>query len=97
VRHLTHMLLSGFSCIATIRKPAPQEHLRFVPGLSFRPKKKRRYSNNWVFSIYNLYSHFNPYFYYYDQQGSAVNGTLTATAKQVSLFPVISSVNWNLK
>ncbi len=60
-------------------------------------KKKRKYSSNWVFSIYNVYSYLNPYFYYYDQQGSAVNGTLAVTAKQVSLFPIIPSVTWNVK
>jgi hypothetical protein len=62
-----------------------------------KPKKKRRYSSNWVFSVYNVYSRLNPYFYYYDQEGSAVDGTLTVTAKQVSLFPVIPSITWNLK
>lgn len=60
-------------------------------------KKKRSYSGYWVFSIYNVYSRLNPYFYYYDQEGSATDGTLSVTAKQVSLFPIIPSVTWNLK
>ena len=61
------------------------------------PKKVRKYTSNWVFSIYNLYSRLNPYFIYFDQEGSAANGTLKVTAKQVSLFPVIPSVTWNIK
>jgi hypothetical protein len=49
-----------------------------------------------VFSIYNAYSRQNPYFYYFDQDGSAANGTLKINAKQVSLFPVIPTVTWNV-
>lgn len=61
-----------------------------------KPKKQHKYTSNWVFSIYNLYSRLNPYFIYYDQEGSATSGTLRVTAKQVSLFPVIPSVTWNI-
>jgi len=60
------------------------------------PKKVRKYTGSWVFSIYNLYSRLNPYFIYYDQVGSATGGTLQVTAKQVSLFPIIPSVTWNV-
>jgi outer membrane receptor protein involved in Fe transport len=60
------------------------------------PKKVRKYTTNWVFSIYNLYSRLNPYFIYYDQEGSATAGTLKVTAKQVSLFPILPSVTWNI-
>ncbi|MBZ5856137.1 TonB-dependent receptor [Flavihumibacter profundi] len=61
------------------------------------PKKQKRLKSSWVFSIYNVYSRLNPYFIYYDQEGSAYNGTLKVTAKQVSLFPIIPSVTWNFK
>jgi len=60
-------------------------------------KKPKRLKSSWVFSIYNVYSRLNPYFIYYDQEGSAYNGTLKVTAKQVSLFPIIPSVTWNFK
>lgn len=62
-----------------------------------QPKKVKKYTGNWVFSIYNLYSRLNPYFVYFDQEGSASAGTLKVTAKQVSLFPIIPSVTWNIK
>lgn len=61
------------------------------------PKKKRKISSQWVFSVYNLYSRLNPYFLYYDQEGSIAEGNLTITGKQVSLFPVLPSVTWNFK
>lgn len=62
-----------------------------------KPKKIRKYSSSWVFSIYNLYSRMNPYFIYYDQEGTATAGTLKVTAKQVSLFPILPSVTWNIR
>jgi hypothetical protein len=61
------------------------------------PKKKRKYSSNWVFSIYNMYSRLNPYFIYFDQTGTLSNGDLKIEARQVSLFPIIPAVTWNVK
>jgi hypothetical protein len=61
------------------------------------PKKERKWQGSWAFSIYNLYSRQNPYFYYYAQEGSAFAGTLQVQAKQVSLFPVLPSVTYNFK
>ncbi len=61
------------------------------------PKKKRRVNGYWVFSVYNVYSRLNPYFIYFDQEGSAQNGDLKVQAKQVSLFPVIPAITWNFK
>jgi hypothetical protein len=62
-----------------------------------QPKKQRRLQSYWVFSIYNTYSRMNPYFIYFNQEGSPYNGTLKVSAKQVSLFPVLPSVTWNFK
>jgi alpha-L-fucosidase len=63
------------------------------------PKKnlKRKWKSEWVFSVYNLYNRKNPYFVYFDQTGSPLNGTLMIQAKQVSLFPVIPAITWNVK
>ncbi len=61
------------------------------------PKKKRKLTSYWVFSIYNVYSRLNPYFIYFDQDGSAVTGNLKVEARQVSLFPVLPAVTWNFK
>jgi hypothetical protein len=58
-------------------------------------KKQKRLKGNWVFSIYNVYSRLNPYFIYYDQEGSPYNNTLKVSVKQVSLFPIIPSVTRN--
>ncbi len=60
-------------------------------------KKQRKYTDNWVFSIYNVYNRLNPYFIYFDQEGAASQGNLNVSAKQVSLFPILPSVTWNVK
>jgi hypothetical protein len=61
------------------------------------PKPGRKFSHTWTFSVYNVYSRLNPYFIYFDQSGSALDGTLKVQAKQVSIFPVIPAVTWNFK
>jgi hypothetical protein len=61
------------------------------------PKKKRKVSGYWVFSIYNVYSRLNPYFIYFDQTGTPVNGDVKVEARQVSLFPILPAVTWNFK
>ena len=60
------------------------------------PKKPHRLQGHWVFSIYNVYSRHNPYFYYFDQEGNPTTGNLKVEARQVSLFPIIPSVTWNV-
>jgi hypothetical protein len=61
------------------------------------PKRPRKFTSSWVFSVYNVYSRLNPYFLYFDQEGSAYNGDLKVQAKQVSLFPIIPAITWNFK
>ncbi|WP_276485837.1 TonB-dependent receptor [Paraflavitalea pollutisoli] len=65
--------------------------------LTPRHKPGQRLQQSWVFSIYNVYSHLNPYFIYFDQTGSPYDGTLQVEARQVSLFPIIPAVTWNFK
>lgn len=74
----------------------PYHRLDVAATYTPQHKKQRKYSDSWVFSVYNLYSRQNPYFYYFDQTGDVANGTLNITAKQVSLFPVIPTVTWNV-
>jgi hypothetical protein len=64
---------------------------------TYTPNTKRKYQNNWVFSIYNIYNRQNPYLIFFDQEGELSQGTTKITAKQVSLFPIIPSVTWNFK
>lgn len=89
------VLTQEFSRVNAYRM-APYHRLDISATYTPVQKKKRWYKGSWVFSVYNVYSRLNPYFLYFDQEGSAANGTLTVTTKQVSLFPVIPSVTWNV-
>jgi hypothetical protein len=88
------VLTQEYSKMNEYRLPA---YHRLDLSATLTPKQKpgRKLKQNWVFGLYNTYSRFNPYFIYFDQQGSAYNGSLTIQARQVSLFPVIPSVTWN--
>ncbi len=90
------ILTQQYSSINAYRM-APYHRLDVAATYTPQPKKKRNYASGWVFSVYNIYSRLNPYFYYFDQQGIAANGSLQVVAKQVSLFPIIPSVTWNIK
>ena len=69
---------------------------------TFTPKKKeknknKKTENSWVFSVYNIYNRANPYFLFFDTEGSLSEGTLQVQAKQISLFPILPSFTWNFK
>jgi hypothetical protein len=90
------VLTQQFSRINQYRL-APYHRLDLSATYQPTPRKQRKLNGSWVFSVYNAYSRQNPYFYYFDQTGSAFQGTLEIQAKQVSLFPVIPSVTYNIK
>jgi hypothetical protein len=90
------ILTQEYSRINEYRLPA-YHRLDLSAILTPKKNEKRKWKSEWVFSIYNTYSRQNPYFVYFDQNGSALNGTLSIQAKQVSLFPIIPAVTWNFK
>lgn len=75
----------------------PYHRLDFSATYTPVPKKKRKLSSYWVFSIYNVYSRLNPYFIYFDQTGNLQNGDVKVEARQVSLFPVLPAITWNFR
>ena len=90
------VLTQEYSRINEYRLPA-YHRLDLSAILTPKRNEKRKWKSEWVFSIYNAYSRQNPYFIYFDQTGSPYNGTLQVQAKQVSLFPIIPAVTWNVK
>lgn len=60
-----------------------------------KPDSEKRFRTSWSFSIYNAYNRRNPFFTYYDLDVNTAEGTASASARKVSLFPVIPSVTWN--
>lgn len=56
-----------------------------------RPNSTRRFKSSWNFSIYNVYSRYNPYFIYIkvEEDERIIQG------KKVFLFPITPAVTWN--
>jgi hypothetical protein len=50
-----------------------------------------RHISTWDFSVYNMYSRKNPFFYFID------SGTNGSVLKQVSLFPVLPTITYSIK
>ena len=90
------VLTQEYSRINQYRLPA-YHRLDLSAILQGKRNPNRKLKTEWVFSLYNTYSRQNPYFIYYDQEGTAADGTLRVQAKQVSIFPVIPAVTWNFK
>jgi hypothetical protein len=90
------ILTQEYSRINEYRLPS-YHRLDFAAILTPKKNIKRKWKSEWVFSVYNAYNRKNPYFIYFDQTGSPFNGTLEIQAKQVSLFPVIPAITWNVK
>jgi outer membrane receptor protein involved in Fe transport len=90
------VLTQEYSRINEYRLPS-YHRLDLSATLTPKQKPNKKFKSEWVFSVYNAYSRKNPYFIYFDQTGSAYNGTLKVQAKQVSIFPIIPAVTWNFK
>lgn len=93
---ISGVLTQEYSRINEYRLPS---YHRLDLSATLTPKKnaQRKVKREWVFSIYNAYSRKNPYFIYYDQTGNPYNGDLQVQAKQVSIFPVIPAITYNIK
>jgi hypothetical protein len=87
-------LTQDYSRINQYRLP-PYNRLDLAAVYTPKQRITKKLHSSWVFSIYNVYSRLNPYFIYFDQTGSAFDGTLQVQAKKVSLFPILPSVTWN--
>lgn len=61
-------------------------------GIQFH-KKLKRCVRTFEFSVYNVYSHQNPFFYYTTYDEVSKKNKLM----QLSLFPIIPSVSWSYK
>ena len=90
------ILTQEYSRINEYRLPS-YHRLDFGAILTPSKNSNRKWKSEWVFSIYNTYSRKNPYFIYFDQSGNPLNGTLEIQAKQVSLFPIIPAITYNVK
>jgi hypothetical protein len=54
-------------------------------------KHKKKFSRTWSIGFYNMYNRRNPFFIYLSEQNNQ------RVANQVSLFPVIPFISYNVK
>ena len=72
----------------------PFHHLDI--GVQFiKPHKKNNGQSIFEISVYNLYNHHNPFFYYTEQ--AFVNGKAEYRLKQISIFPIIPTFTYHFK
>ncbi|HEY8402487.1 MAG TPA: TonB-dependent receptor [Cytophagaceae bacterium] len=65
-------------------------------GIQFH-KKMKHHERTWEFSIYNVYSRQNPYFYFIGYEDNNYSSDSKRVLQQISLFPIIPSVSYNFK
>lgn len=70
---------------------------RLDVSVTWDHKKTEKWESSWNFSIYNVYNRKNPYFIFFENEGSVADGSFVSKAKQVSLFPILPSITWNFK
>ncbi|MCU0421596.1 MAG: TonB-dependent receptor [Bacteroidia bacterium] len=54
-------------------------------------KQMKNWIRTWEISVYNVYNRLNPFFYYAESNGN------TTRLRQITLFPFIPSISWNIK
>ena len=94
---IIEFLNEEFSKINAYRLPA---YHRGDLSATYTPKHKkhRKVEGSWTFSIYNIYSRFNPFIVYLDASGDVTQNTAKVKATEVSLFPKpLPSITWNFK
>jgi hypothetical protein len=64
-------------------------------SVNVKGKEHKNFQGSWNFSVFNLYNRYNPYIIYFDKQYTA--NSITISAKQISLFPILPSVTYNFK
>ncbi len=75
----------------------PYHRMDLSVTLTPKNKKGKKFTSDWVFSIYNVYNRKNTFFLYTDFDTDLEAGTATAKAYKVSIFPILPSVTWNFK
>jgi hypothetical protein len=75
----------------------PNYHRMDIGATYTRKPDSKTFKSSWTFSVYNIYNNKNPLFSYYDIKGAFEQGNYKASAKTVTLFPIIPSITWNFK
>ncbi len=78
------------------RRIKPYHRIDLSATYTPKPNKTKGLISSFNFSIYNVYNRRNVYFTYFDTNIDEA-GTISNTAYEVSIFPIIPSITWNFK
>lgn len=88
-------LLTEYGETNGFRMP-PYHRLDVSVTYNFKPKRKFESSLN--FSIFNVYNRANPFLIFFEIEGDIVQEhNLSVSAQQISVFPILPSISWNIK
>jgi hypothetical protein len=87
-------LVNDYGKVNSFRMPA---YHRLDISVNYLLYKKERMESNLNFSVYNVYNRANPYYIYFEAQGNLDSYELSVKPKQISLFPILPSLSWNLR
>lgn len=66
-------------------------------SLSLRNKPHKKFYSEFILSVYNVYSRYNPFFLFLEKEGDLKYGYVKITPKIISLFPILPSLSWKFK
>jgi hypothetical protein len=87
-------ILNEYGPVNSFRMPA-YHRLDLSVTWHFKPRHLLESSLN--FSVFNVYNRANPFLIYFDIKGDIAHYNLTVTARQISIFPIMPSLSWNIK
>jgi hypothetical protein len=88
-------ILTEYGKTNAFRMP-PYHRMDISATRNFKPRG--RFESSLNFSVFNVYNRANPFLIYFDIQGDIFqNHNLSISAKQISIFPIMPSISWNLK
>jgi hypothetical protein len=73
----------------------PFHHLDI--GVQFIKPHKNNWESIFEISIYNLYNHHNPFFYYVGETYDPKTGESYYTLQSLSIFPIIPTFTYHFK
>lgn len=94
---------SAFYYLNTIENYGPKNNIRMRPfhhldiGVQFIKPHKKKGQSIFEISIYNVYNHKNPFFYYVSEEYDEESQQYFDQINQISIFPIIPTFTYHFK
>jgi hypothetical protein len=87
-------ILNEYGKTNSFRMPA---YHRMDMSVTYHFKPRHLLESSLNFSIFNMYNRANPFLIFFDIHGDIQHYNLEVSARQISIFPVLPSISWNIK